>query len=107
VKYYIKRNKNIAGPYSVKQIEAGIRSGKFRWGVWAMPRTEDGEVDHHAALTGDDLIDFVNGKLFPYLAKFKTAAEILATVLPSSFGWCTIDPGCQCSLLGGVLHHYE
>ena len=41
----------------------------------AMSGKEDGEIDHHAALTGDDLIDHVNGKLFPYLAKFKTAAE--------------------------------
>jgi hypothetical protein len=40
-----------------------------------MPRKPDGEIDHPAALTGDDLIDHVNGKLFPYLAKFKTAAE--------------------------------
>ncbi|MEL2304220.1 SAM-dependent DNA methyltransferase, partial [Klebsiella pneumoniae] len=30
--------------------------------------------DHHAALTGDDLKDFVDHKLFPYLKKFKTEA---------------------------------
>ena len=45
-----------------------------------MPRKKNGEVDHHKALTGDDLNEFVNGKLFPYLAKFKTAAESSDTV---------------------------
>jgi len=32
-------------------------------------------IDHHKAMTGDDLIEFVDGKLFPYLRKFKTTAE--------------------------------
>jgi len=45
-----------------------------------MPRQASGEIDHHAALTGDDLIDFVNGNLFPYLAKFKTSAETTDTI---------------------------
>jgi type I restriction enzyme M protein len=48
---------------------------KFQWGVWAAPKGKDGKLDHHKALTGDDLADFVDGKLFPYLKKFKTDAE--------------------------------
>ena len=55
-------------------------SEAYRWGTWAMPRDASGEIDHHAALTGDDLIDFVNGKLFPYLAKFKQSAESSDTI---------------------------
>ena len=43
----------------------------YRWDMWACPKTTDGKIDHHKALTGDDLNDFVNGKLFPYLKKFK------------------------------------
>lgn len=43
----------------------------YRWPVWAAPKDADGKLDHHAALTGDDLADFVNGELFPYLKKFK------------------------------------
>jgi len=31
-------------------------------------------LDDHNALTGDDLKDFVDHKLFPYLKKFKTDA---------------------------------
>jgi type I restriction enzyme M protein len=34
-------------------------------------KTRTATLDHHAALTGDDLADFVNEKLFPYLKKFK------------------------------------
>ena len=41
----------------------------YRWSDWAMPRTASGEYDIHNALVGDDLIEFVNGKLFPYLRK--------------------------------------
>lgn len=48
---------------------------KFKWDVWAAPKNGDGKLDHHKAMTGDDLIEFVDGKLFPYLKKFKTTAE--------------------------------
>lgn len=53
---------------------------EYRWGVWAMPKGKDGKLDHHKALTGDDLTDFVNNKLFPYLKKFKTSAESADTI---------------------------
>jgi type I restriction-modification system DNA methylase subunit len=36
-------------------------------------------VDHNA-MTGDDLVDFVNSKLFPYLKKFKGSAENANTI---------------------------
>ena len=42
----------------------------YRWGDWAMPRTANGDYDIHNALIGDDLIEFVRLKLFPYLKKF-------------------------------------
>ncbi|MFN8294148.1 MAG: N-6 DNA methylase [Chitinophagales bacterium] len=38
------------------------------------------KLDHHNALTGDDLTDFVNNKLFPYLKKFKLSAESADTI---------------------------
>jgi type I restriction enzyme M protein len=46
----------------------------YRWETWAAPKGKDGKLDHNAALTGDDLRDFVNNKLFPYLHKFKEKA---------------------------------
>src|SRR5580700_8626620 len=48
---------------------------KYRWGTWAAPKNKEGKIDHHKALTGDDLKDFVDQKLFPYLKKFKADAE--------------------------------
>ena len=47
----------------------------FRWESWAAPKTADGKLDHNAAMIGDDLRDFVNGKLFPYLTGFKQRAS--------------------------------
>jgi len=46
----------------------------YRWETWAAPKGIDGQLDHNAALTGDDLRDFVNGQLFPYLHGFKQRA---------------------------------
>jgi type I restriction enzyme M protein len=46
----------------------------YRWDNWAAPKTEDGRIDHNAALIGDDLRDFVNQRLFPYLHAFKDKA---------------------------------
>ena len=47
---------------------------QYRWSAWAAPKGKDGKIDHNAALTCDDLIAFVNGKLFPYLRRFKAKA---------------------------------
>ena len=52
----------------------------FRWDRWAAPKTPDGRLDHNAAMTGDDLLDFVNDRLFPYLAGFKQRASGVSTV---------------------------
>jgi type I restriction enzyme M protein len=47
----------------------------YRWESWAAPKGKDGKLDHNKAMTGDDLRDFVNGKLFPYLHGFKQKAS--------------------------------
>ena len=50
---------------------------EYRWNAWASPKTNNGgktEIDHKNAMTGDDLTDFVNLKLFPYLKNFKQTA---------------------------------
>jgi type I restriction enzyme M protein len=46
----------------------------YRWESWAAPKGKDGKLDHNAAQTGDDLRDFVNQKLFPYLHGFTQRA---------------------------------
>ena len=47
-----------------------IIAHEYSWAVWAAPKLADGKLDHDA-MSGDDLSDFVNNKLFPYLKKFK------------------------------------
>src|SRR5262245_35889100 len=46
----------------------------FRWETWAAPKIKSGQLDHNKAMSGDDLRDFVNGRLFPYLHGFKQRA---------------------------------
>ncbi len=56
---------------------------EYQWNNWAAPKITNGngalKIDHNA-LTGDDLTDFVNNKLFPYLKKFKLSAESADTI---------------------------
>lgn len=53
---------------------------EYRWPNWAMPKGTDGKLDHHKAMTGPDLIQFVDHKLFPYLASFKQKTENAQTI---------------------------
>jgi type I restriction enzyme M protein len=61
---------------------------EYQWNVWASPKLapngsegdQAGKLDYHKALTGDDLSDFVNIKLFPYLKKYKADAESADTI---------------------------
>ena len=52
-----------------------ILDAPYRWEEWAAPKGQDGQIDHNRAKTGDDLRDFVNQKLFPYLHGFKQKAS--------------------------------
>lgn len=66
-----------------KATEAELEGKKFtpildqpyRWETWAAPKGNDGNIDHNKAPIGDDLRDFVNQKLFPYLHGFKQKAS--------------------------------
>jgi len=57
-----------------------IIQGQYRWSKWAAPKKKDGSVDHDKALIGKDLIEFVDGKLFPYLEGFRERAEAPDTI---------------------------
>lgn len=57
-----------------------IIADEYRWSKWAAPKTADGKLDHHRAMTGDDMIDFVDRRLFPYLKQFKRDAERADTI---------------------------
>jgi type I restriction enzyme M protein len=54
---------------------AYILDKPYRWESWAAPKGKDGKLDHNEAMTGDDLRDFVNQKLFPYLHGFRQRAS--------------------------------
>lgn len=48
-----------------------ILEEKFSWKIWAAPKTSEGKLDVKNALSGDDLLSFVNNELFAYLKSFK------------------------------------
>src|SRR5579864_8199563 len=59
---------------------AFILDAPYRWESWAAPKGKDGKLDHNNAITGDDLRDFVNQKLFPYLHGFTQRASGANTI---------------------------
>ena len=74
----LEKDKQTAAELSGKSYNK-IIDEEFRWSKWAAPKLESGKIDHNA-LTGDDLADFVNIKLFPYLKKFKVNADNANTI---------------------------
>jgi len=74
----LEKDKKTAAELSGKSYN-NIIAPEYRWTTWAAPKLESGKIDHNA-LTGDDLTDFVNNKLFPYLKKFKVDAENANTI---------------------------
>ncbi|MHB8092228.1 MAG: class I SAM-dependent DNA methyltransferase [Syntrophales bacterium] len=57
-----------------------ILDNPYRWETWAAPKGKDGKLDHNKAMTGDDLRDFVNLKLFSYLHSFTQKATGANTI---------------------------
>jgi type I restriction enzyme M protein len=74
----LERDRGTAAELTGKNY-APIIAPEFQWNIWAAPKLSDGRIDHNA-LTGDDLLDFVNNQLFPYLKKFKQSAESADTI---------------------------
>ncbi len=75
----LERDKATAAELTGKKYEPIIEKA-YKWNVWATPKDKTGKLDHHKELTGDDLVDYVNIKLFPYLKKFKASAESPDTI---------------------------
>ena len=57
-----------------------IIDAAHRWSRWAVPKDTSGKPDHNRALTGPDLIDYVNRELFPNLEGFKGRATSPDTI---------------------------
>ncbi len=69
--------------YESEKEDESVLSGKdyqpvldeeHRWSNWACPKNEEGKLDVNKAHSGDDLTDYVNEKLFPYLKGFANIA---------------------------------
>ena len=83
----LKKDKKTAAELSGKTYNPIINQ-EYRWERWACPKlalggaegNKDGKINYQAALTGDDLGDFVNLKLWPYLKKFKADATSPDTI---------------------------
>jgi len=78
--------------YEAEKAEDAILSGEdyapvldeaHHWSNWACPKTAEGKLDIQKARTGDDLRDYVNNVLFPYLKSFRISAQND----PQSFGY--------------------
>ncbi len=57
-----------------------IIDSKDHWSKWAAPKKSDGSFDHDIALIGDDLIEYIDNELFPYLKGFKQRASSSDTI---------------------------
>ena len=75
----LEKDKKTAAELTGKTYK-NIIASEFQWSKWAAPKDKEEKLDHHSALTGDDLADFVNIKLFPYFKKFKADAESAYTL---------------------------
>jgi type I restriction enzyme M protein len=71
--------------YEMEKADHAVLSGKpytpvldeeHRWSIWACPKGPDGKTDINKAKTGDDLRDYVNKELFPYLKSFSQGATV-------------------------------
>jgi len=75
----LEKDKRTAAELAGKTY-SDIISPEYKWETWAVPKTKDGKIDYHRALSGDDLKDFVDLTLFPYLRQFKVDSESADTI---------------------------
>jgi type I restriction enzyme M protein len=70
----LQKNKTIDAEVVGKKYKQ-ILDSEYMWESWAAPKDKDGKLDKTTALSGEDLIEFVETKLFPYLRSFKQTAD--------------------------------
>lgn len=70
--------------YEAEKADDAILSGvdyqpvlepQYQWSQWACPKGDDGKIDYNQALSGDDLTEFVNNKLFPHFKGFANQTQ--------------------------------
>ena len=75
----LEKEREMEAVMSGKQYKP-IITGFYRWEKWAAPKNAAGELDIVNAMTGPDLQQFVDNKLFPGLRKFKDTAASANTI---------------------------
>ncbi|RBP50768.1 N-6 DNA methylase [Arenicella xantha] len=75
----LEREKALAAEL-MEQEYSHIIDPEHRWNTWAAPKDAEGNFDHNEALTGDDLMEYVDNELFPYLKSFKQRATSPDTI---------------------------
>jgi type I restriction enzyme M protein len=70
----LEKERSVAAELAVRAYTP-ILDAAHRWSRWAAPKDASGKLDHNRALTGPDLIDYVNRELFPYLQSFRGRSE--------------------------------
>ncbi len=75
----LERNRKIKAELDDKEYKE-ILDEKYRFSVWAIPKNEKGEIDYNKRRVNNDLIDFVNSELFPYLQKFANINTDIETI---------------------------
>ena len=63
-----------------------ILEDKYRFCNWAIPKTDDGKIDYNKRRVNDDLINFVNQELFPYLKNFSISYKENPTTIEYKIG---------------------
>lgn len=53
---------------------------EHRWSTWACPKDENGNLDIRNSITSDDLTNYVNQNLFPYLKSFNDDVQDVKSV---------------------------
>ena len=75
----LERSKSLIAELEEKEYSY-IIDPEYRWDAWAAPKDASGQFDHNNALTGSDLMDYVDNELFPYLKSFKQRADSPDTI---------------------------
>ena len=77
------RRWNTAGILNGETYER-IIDKEFRWKEWAYPKTVEGKLNYDNALTGDDLLEFVNKELVSFSLFLITFLVAMLLAMPSS-----------------------
>jgi type I restriction enzyme M protein len=57
--------------YSEGKTYTYVIAPEYHWNIWACPKEATGKPDLKTQKTGEDLKEFTDRKLFPYLKGFK------------------------------------